>query len=217
MIIRDWIKNKLSEIPTGFRILDAGAGQCQYKQYCSHLVYESQDSCDYDGKDEGKWDFSQIDIKSDITDIQRGNGFYDAILCTDVFEHIVEPFVAICEFKRLLKPKGKLILSNPFCCLVHQQPYFFNSGMHINWYEKVFEGKFKILEWRTDGNWFTQIRQELERLKTNQICKYFPFELNALDINNIDKVIDVLSKCNANGNGSQEILCGSYQVLAEKI
>ena len=29
-----WLKNKIDKIPNGFSILDAGAGELQYKKYC---------------------------------------------------------------------------------------------------------------------------------------------------------------------------------------
>ena len=32
-----WLKISLQRIPAGFRILDAGAGEQQYRQFCAHL------------------------------------------------------------------------------------------------------------------------------------------------------------------------------------
>ena len=39
----NWLKNKLLSIPEGKRILDAGAGEGKYKQYCQHLDDVSPD------------------------------------------------------------------------------------------------------------------------------------------------------------------------------
>lgn len=44
-----WLENTLTKIPTGLRILDAGAGEQQFKKFCSHLDYVSQDFAEYDG------------------------------------------------------------------------------------------------------------------------------------------------------------------------
>ena len=38
-----WIEQVLLKIPTGVRILDAGAGELKYKKYCSYPEYASQD------------------------------------------------------------------------------------------------------------------------------------------------------------------------------
>src|SRR4029453_4432624 len=45
-----WLECVLAEIPAGSRILDAGAGEQQYKRFCRHLQYVSQDFAQYDGK-----------------------------------------------------------------------------------------------------------------------------------------------------------------------
>ena len=128
-----WIEKTLKEIAKGQRILDAGAGQLKHKAFCSHLNYVSQDFAQYDGTGDGKglqtdsWDTSKIDIVSDIIDIPEPNEAFDVIMCTEVFEHLVNPVLAIKEFARLLKPKGKMILTAPFCSLTHFAPYHFAS------------------------------------------------------------------------------------------
>lgn len=39
---------------------------------------------------------------------------FDAVLCLDVLEHTLNPFAAISELRRILKPGGWLIASAPF-------------------------------------------------------------------------------------------------------
>ena len=63
-----WLAKTLQSIPSGQRILDAGAGQLQYAGLCSHLRYVSQDFGQYDGTGNrvglqvGDWDQSGVDI-----------------------------------------------------------------------------------------------------------------------------------------------------------
>ena len=72
-----WLKQFLTALPQGARILDAGAGELKNRQYCGHLDYVSQDFCQYQGgdgaPDEGLqtdgWDTTRIDLVSDITAI----------------------------------------------------------------------------------------------------------------------------------------------------
>ena len=104
-----WVEKVLKSLPPGIRILDAGAGEQQYRKFCSHLQYVSQDFCAYDGTGNGDglqtntWDTTSIDIVSDITDIPEKDESFDAILCTAVVEHIVSPEAAIHEFSRLCR------------------------------------------------------------------------------------------------------------------
>ncbi|MGA2387233.1 MAG: class I SAM-dependent methyltransferase [Candidatus Bathyarchaeia archaeon] len=59
-----------------------------------------------------------------IADITKFNKFmpdgkFDVIVCTEVLEHTLNPFSAIKEIFRLLKPKGVLLLTVPFNFRIH--------------------------------------------------------------------------------------------------
>lgn len=109
-----WTEKALGKIPEGSRVLDAGAGECKNRKYCRHLVYVSQDFCEYSPEDkllhspsdDDKWDYSKIDIVSDITEIPVKDASFDAVICTEVFEHLVNPELAVKEFSRILKSGG---------------------------------------------------------------------------------------------------------------
>lgn len=167
-----WLKRTLAALPTGARILDAGAGELKNRHHCRHLEYVSQDFCQYDGgRDfpEGlqtqKWDTRRIDIVSDITAIPEPDASFDAILCSEVLEHIPEPTRALDEFARLLKRDGKLILTAPFASLVHMAPYHFCSGFSRYWYEHHLALRgFEVVELIPNGDWFSYTEQELSRL-----------------------------------------------------
>ncbi|KUP05260.1 methyltransferase family protein [Bacillus coahuilensis p1.1.43] len=58
------------------------------------------------------------DICKTNADIIPANTF-DIIICTEVLEHTLNPFDAVEELKRILKPKGKLLLTVPFNLRIH--------------------------------------------------------------------------------------------------
>lgn len=217
-----WIEKTLKEIPNGKRILDAGAGELKHKVFCSHLNYVSQDFAQYDGTGDGKglqtdsWDTSKIDIVSDIIDIPEPNGAFDVIMCTEVFEHLVNPALAIKEFARLLKPQGKMILTAPFCSLTHFAPYHFASGFNEYWYREQLDNYgFKILQLEKNGNYFEYMAQEIRRIESIAE-KYSKSSLGKLDKMAVNRLLGCLEKFSSLDKGSSELLYFGCHVLAEK-
>lgn len=166
-----WLETTLGCLESGGRILDAGAGELKNKKFCKHLNYVSQDFCEYTGTGDGHglqtgtWDTSKIDIVGDITEIPEPDQSFDAILCSEVLEHVPEPIKVMKEFSRLCKPGGVLILTAPFVSWVHFAPYHFHSGFSRYWYEThLTQNGFKIVELTPNGNWFDFCQQEALRL-----------------------------------------------------
>ena len=165
-----WVQEKLKNLENEWTILDAWAWEMQYKHFCSHLIYTSQDFNQYDGK----WDWvgcqmwswqQKTDITSDIIDIPVADGSFDNILCTEVLEHIPHPDRAIEEFARIIRPGGYLILTAPFCSLTHFSPYYFANGFSEYWYRNILvKYWFEIIELRKNWNYFQYIEQENLRI-----------------------------------------------------
>jgi SAM-dependent methyltransferase len=172
---QNWIKKTLTDLPDGARLLDAGAGQLKNRRYCDHLEYVSQDFCQFQGSSVGgtpyeglydkSWDTTRIDLVSDITAIPEPDLSFDAILCSEVLEHVPEPTHALDEFTRLLKPGGILILTAPFSSNVHMAPYYYCSGFSKYWYEyHLTQRGFRIESLTANGDWYELLRQEITRL-----------------------------------------------------
>lgn len=133
----------------------------------------SQDFNEYKGDGNGagiqtgEWDTSSIDIVSDIIAIPEKDESFDAIFCTEVFEHIPDPLLAIKEFKRLLKRGGKLIITAPFNSLTHFAPYHYSSGFNKYFYEwHLTQNGFEINEMSLNGDYSEYVAQEVRRLQT---------------------------------------------------
>lgn len=216
-IIEKWLK----ELPEDWTILDAGAGELKWKPTCSHLRYVSQDFCQYDGMGDGKgiqtgeWDTKGIDLISDITSIPVEDNSFDAILCSEVFEHIPYPEAAVREFSRIVRPGGTLILSAPFCSLTHFAPYHFCTGFNIFWYERVLNDYgFDITEYHANGDYFSYMEQEIQRLNTVYV-KYFGKESHLLSFT-VRLLLKILRKKCVYENKSSELGCFGYCVKAMK-
>jgi len=128
----EWLKPLAAALPPGSRVLDAGAGSSKYRQRFAHCRYETQDFCQYEGK-LVKY-LQPIDYVCDVAHIPLPDATFDAILCTEVLEHVVEPVAVVQEFSRLLKPGGQLWLTTPHGTYVHMEPYHYNCGLTEYWY-----------------------------------------------------------------------------------
>lgn len=217
-----WLKKKIEEIPNGNKILDAGAGELQYKKYCTHLNYTSQDFCQYDGTgdDKGlqmeKFDTSKIDIVGDITNIDVADDSFDAVMCIEVLEHVPNPIMAIKELTRVLKKGGKLIITAPFSSLTHFSPYHFATGFNKYFYLHHLNEKFKIMELEANGNYYDYIAQELNRMPLIA-REYSKTEMSKKDKLIIEMAKGVLNKLNKIENKSDELLCYGYHLVAIKL
>lgn len=128
-------------------LLDVGAGQCQYKKYFLHTNYISQDSCIGDKN----WDWSQINIVSEIYNIPLKSGNIDNILCTEVLEHLKYPHLAFKEMSRLLKKGGKLHIIAPFIWGEHQKPNDFFRYTQYSYKFLAKDNSLKVVSLKNHG------------------------------------------------------------------
>lgn len=218
-----WISTELKKIPNGLKILDAGAGELRWKSSCAHLQYVSQDFCEYQGRggngvglQHDVFDVRKVDIVSDIVDIPVKDREFDAVLCSEVLEHIPNPDLAIREFARVMKSGGELILTAPFCSLTHFAPYYFCNGFSPYWYEKHLQDNgFEIEEIVSNGNYLSYIIQELGRIE--YVLKTY-FGTRNLIVKLLATILKrTLSKYENQPNDSSELLCYGYFVRARKL
>jgi ubiquinone/menaquinone biosynthesis C-methylase UbiE len=219
---RSWVIDQLRLLPKGCRILDAGAGTQFFRPYCHHLDYVAQDFAAYipdpdaQGLQDSEWNYGQLDLVSDITSIPAPDASFDAVLCSEVMEHLPYPGDAIREFSRLLKPGGTLILTAPFCSLTHQSPYFFATGFSRYYYEKILaDNGFGTIETTPNGSFFEYLAQESKRL--NSLSKKYdgkPLSLYRKII--VGLFVRLLDRLNKKDTASSELLCFGYFVKAIK-
>ena len=75
------------------------------------------------------------DIIGDIKNIPLPDESVDAVICRAVLEHIDEPFKAVAEMNRILKPGGKCLVSLPFL-----YPYHAEVGYYGDFYRFTQDG-----------------------------------------------------------------------------
>lgn len=222
--VRDtWVRAKLGQISPDSRLLDAGAGEGRYRRDCAHLRYVAQDFAKYDGKGDTaglqttSWNQENLDIVSDITAIPEPDASFDAILCTEVLEHVPDPLAALGELSRLLRRDGVLILTAPFCSLTHFAPFHFYSG--FNRYFFVHHLKrlgFEIQELEANGNFFEYLAQELRRLPS-AAERYGGGKLSYAERIALRCILGAVARFSSGGNASAELLNYGFHVRARKV
>lgn len=136
----------------GMRVLDAGCGAGRH--LCEAFRKEGVEVVGVDinladlgkahamlclmAKDKGgKW----LLIKGDVTNLPFPDESFDAVICSEVLEHIPECAKAACELVRVLKPGGPLAVSVPRyfperVCWALSHDYHNEKGGHIRIYRK---------------------------------------------------------------------------------
>ena len=92
-------------------VLDLGAGLRPF----AHLLPGRTIALDHRPRPE-------IDLVGDAHCLPFADASFDAIVCTEVFEHLLEPPRAATEMIRVLKPGGRLVLTTRFCFPLHERP-----------------------------------------------------------------------------------------------
>ncbi len=106
-------------VEKGAWVLDAGAGECRYKEFFRHAHYIGLDFALGDAS----WDYGKLDVIGDLLHIPIADNAFDAVICTQVLEHVCEPKRVLCEINRVLRPGGHLFLSAPQWWFQHQKPH----------------------------------------------------------------------------------------------
>lgn len=217
----DWVSRQLAGLPAGTTLLDVGAGERQYEHLCGHLHYTSQDFAQYDGHGNnaglqmGTWDNSGIDIVSDAASIPTADQSFEAILCTEVLEHVPHPREVLREFARILQPGGRLILTAPFCSHTHFAPFYYYNGFSSYFFDLVLdECGFDVGEIEFNGSYFDYLAQELRRVERVAERYSDAPRMRFVDALAYQRVLSRLELCSRLDRGSAELLAYGLHVRA---
>lgn len=160
-------------------ILDAGSGHQRYKGYFSHAKYKSTDIEALPG--------SEHDFVCSLDDIPKPDNTYDAVLCTQVLEHVEFPQRVVNEFYRTLKPGGMLFVSVPQGAGVHGAPYHFYNFTEYGLRSLLKEAGFEVRFVNHHGGCFWDLSKRMTTLP-RYMSKQYKDPANADKISTLDRL-----------------------------
>lgn len=102
----------------GRRVIDVGCGVQPYRGmlggFSQYVGFDSPLRPD---------SATSADAFGDATALPFVAACADAVLCTEVMEHVADPPVMLAEIRRVLAPGGHLVLSVPFTWHIHDEPF----------------------------------------------------------------------------------------------
>lgn len=116
--ILEAVRALAESVEPGARVADVGAGDAPYRELFAHTDYVTFD-----------WEHSvheggrNADVQARAESIPVEDGSFDAVVLTQVLEHISDPSAALSEAFRVLAPGGRICVTVPLVWELHETPH----------------------------------------------------------------------------------------------
>jgi len=100
-----------------------------------------------------------VDVKCPAYPLPFSESSFSSILCTEVLEHVPDPKQAIGEFFRVLKPKGRILISTPCWWPPHELPFDYYRFPEHGLRNLVESGGFSVLQILPRGGLYALLGQ----------------------------------------------------------
>jgi SAM-dependent methyltransferase len=164
--IKEFVRFASKKLSSGSLLLDAGAGECPYKVFFPNINYVAVDFR------KGK---VKLDVIASIDSLPFIDDSVDAILCTQVLEHVKYPEKVLQEFHRMLKAEGDLFVTVPQGWGLHEKPldYFRFTSYALDFLFKA--TGFNVVFIKPRGGYYWYIGDRLRMFPwfiRNKVIKY---------------------------------------------
>lgn len=77
------------------------------------------------------------DVQAYAESLPFGDSIFDAVICSEMLEHVMDPLCVLKEIRRVLKTDGVLLISVPFLNRIHGDPYDYGRYTDFFWAETL--------------------------------------------------------------------------------
>jgi SAM-dependent methyltransferase len=134
----DFLAQETGTLAAGSRVIDVGAGPGFFGELFDKHHYVAVDFYPYRGID------LVADIVHDRLPIQ--SCIADAVILSNVLEHLSKPEPALQECCRILRPGGRVLITVPFLFKIHQAPYDFCRYTHYKLRQMLEQCGFEAID-----------------------------------------------------------------------
>ncbi|MEK7644484.1 MAG: class I SAM-dependent methyltransferase [Patescibacteria group bacterium] len=216
----DYFVRHFKNLENSDRVLDVGAGPQQFRVIFQNCQLTTLDFKAYDG----------IDVVADLNEgLPFEDNLYDYVFLSNVLEHIPEPKNLLSECFRVLKPKGRILITVPFMLKLHQLPFDFFRYTNFGLEHLFKESGFSSIEITKLGGidevqdnvidvFFVTLLKNLHKDISNYWLRFLPKLFLLFLKKSIKFIIKIANLFNSDVqvlNGKEYIL--GYGVVAEKI
>ena len=146
-----------ASLSPGARVLDAGAGEGNYKSNFAKQRYTALDL----GVGDAQWNYSALDVVGNLEKLPFPDRTFQASLNVVTLEHVREPARVVAELFRTLTPGGSLLLIAPHEWEEHQQPHDYYRYTRYGLEYLLRSAGFTQLEIRPVGGFFRLLSRRL--------------------------------------------------------
>jgi SAM-dependent methyltransferase len=75
------------------------------------------------------------DVQAYAESLPFGDAIFDAVICSEMLEHVMDPVPVLEEIRRVLKVNGVLLISVPFLNRIHGDPHDYGRYTDFFWAE----------------------------------------------------------------------------------
>lgn len=198
----------LSKYATEERVLDLGSGGSSYGKFFPNRVTVDIDPA------------RKPSIVADANSLPFRDGEFGYILCTEMLEHVKDPFQVEMEIRRVMSTGGVLILSTRFIFPIHDSP---NDYWRFTPYAlKLIFREWEVLELTAETRTFETLAVLLQRiafqttLKLNKPMKGLVFIASWL-FKHLDGLIKMEYGDIGRTRQENNVLSSGYYLVCKKI
>lgn len=159
------------------KMLDFGCGS---KPYRNLFVVDEYVGLDYENPGHSH-ENEQIDVFYNGKDIPFSNGYFDSVLCSEVFEHVFNLPVVLSEISRTTIKGGHVLVTCPFVWNEHEIPNDYARYTKFALINMMEDYGFECIEFSKSGNFILVIFQ-LINLYLFELTKSNWYKITALRV-----------------------------------